>query len=409
MFLKLHFKRPAFEVRSQPAGADGWLVARKPWPAEMDQWPEPRHAADGNAVSQDTVVGPPRRIRWVAGPSQEISSLVSAGGRNYYGGVWTRDAFNGLRLWQRDLKPSPAQGGFGFQRAPGSVRPIAAGDQLLVFADAAVTALNGATGEAHPPVSGGGAADRIDGRRPNVAGGGRGFDPAVDMESGKLRWTYQASEPRYVVAGDDAVFLLEGAVRRGEAVSATCLDLSSGNVRWKKTGEAWLPLVRRTVCHQGLLAFEVSTMNDDKEGNAIHVWSADDGRELWSRVYVPGQQHMKQARAMFAGGLLWILEHLKCVGLDPLTGEVKHSWQAGFCHCFPPVATSKYYLAGEMDLTDLASGRIRRESDQQSGLRPGRRLGAGQRADLRHAQALRVLAHAPRVLGAGSAASQCAR
>ncbi len=58
---------------------------------------------------------------------------------------------------------------------------------------------------------------------------------AVDMESGKLRWTYEASEPRYVVAGDDAVFLLEGAVRRGESVSATCLDLSTGNVRWKKT------------------------------------------------------------------------------------------------------------------------------------------------------------------------------
>ena len=69
--------------------------------------------------------------------------------------------------------------------------------------------------------------------------------------------------------------------------------------------------------------FEVSTMNDDKEGNAIHVWSAADGRELWSRVYVPGQQHMKQARAMFAGGSLWILEHLKCVGLDPLTGALE--------------------------------------------------------------------------------------
>ena len=33
---------------------------------------------------------------------------------------------------------------------------------------------------------------------------------------------------------------------------------------------------------------------------------------------------------MFTGGLLWVLEHLKCVGLDPLTGEVKRSWQAGF-------------------------------------------------------------------------------
>jgi len=345
-----------FEVQGQPDAAEGWLVARKPWPAEMDQWSEPRHGADGNAVSHDTVVGPPRRIRWVAGPSQEISSLVSAAGRNYYGGAWTRDAFNGLRLWQRDLKPSPAQGGFGFQRVPGSVRPIAVGDQLLVFADSAVTALNGATGDAIRQFPEAGKPTDLMVVAETLLAVDTSSIRAVDVKSGKLRWAYQASEPRYVVAGDDAVFLLEGAVRRGEAVSATCLDLPTGNVRWKRTGEPWLPLVRRTVCNPGLLVFEVSTMNDDKEGNAIHVWSADDGRELWSRVYVPGQQHMKQARAMFAGGSLWILEHLKCVGLDPLTGAVKHSWQAGFCHCFPPVATSKYYLAGEMELTDLATG-----------------------------------------------------
>ena len=43
------------------------LTARKPWPAGMDQWSHSRHAANGNAVSNDTAVGPPDRIRWVAG------------------------------------------------------------------------------------------------------------------------------------------------------------------------------------------------------------------------------------------------------------------------------------------------------------------------------------------------------
>ncbi len=345
-----------FEVVEPPAGAHAWLAARKPWPAEMDQWPQPRHAADGNAVSRDTQVGPPRRIRWVTGPSLEVSSLVSAAGRNYYGGVWTRDAFNGLRLWQRDLKPSPAQGGFGYQRVPGSVRPIAVGNQLLVSSDTIVTALGGATGEPVRQYPEAGQPSELMFAAGTLLAVDAGSIRAVDYESGQLRWSYQASEPRYVVAGDDAVFLLEGAARRGEAVSAACLELSSGGVRWKKAGEPWLPLVRRTVCDQGLLVLEVSTMNDDKEGNAIHAVSAADGRELWSRVYVPGQQHMKQSRAMFTGGSLWILEHLKCVGLDPLTGDVKHRWQAGFNHCFPPVATAKYFLAGEMELTDLATG-----------------------------------------------------
>ena len=79
------------------------LTARKSWPAEMDAWSHSRHAANGNAVSHDTAVGPPDRIRWVAGATEEVEGVVTAGGRNFYGGVLARDSFNGLRLWHRDL------------------------------------------------------------------------------------------------------------------------------------------------------------------------------------------------------------------------------------------------------------------------------------------------------------------
>ena len=128
------------------APAGGWLVARKAWPREMDEWSHPRHAADGNPVSDDALAGPPRRIRWVAGPEREISSMVTAAGRNFYGGVWARDSFNGLRLWQRELTPSPAQGGFSFNRTRGSLPPIAAGPRLIAWADDQLAALDGATG-----------------------------------------------------------------------------------------------------------------------------------------------------------------------------------------------------------------------------------------------------------------------
>ncbi|MHC4198860.1 MAG: class I SAM-dependent methyltransferase, partial [Planctomycetota bacterium] len=40
---------------------------RKPRPKGMDEWPHRRHGADGNPVSRDTLVGPPREIRWVLG------------------------------------------------------------------------------------------------------------------------------------------------------------------------------------------------------------------------------------------------------------------------------------------------------------------------------------------------------
>ena len=96
----------------------------KPWPDEIDEWTHWLHSADGNAVAQDTVVGPPRRMQWIAGPewsrhhntAPSTSASVSAGGRIFYiadeappgmsGAVpdkWSlvaRDAFNGLPLWK---------------------------------------------------------------------------------------------------------------------------------------------------------------------------------------------------------------------------------------------------------------------------------------------------------------------
>ncbi len=83
-------------------------------------------AASGNAVAQDTLVGPPRHMQWVAKPlycrSHEIDTsvcaLVSAGGRIFYildegltgitderlTAMWSlvaRDAFNGVLLWKK--------------------------------------------------------------------------------------------------------------------------------------------------------------------------------------------------------------------------------------------------------------------------------------------------------------------
>ena len=75
----------------------------------MDGLSHPRHAADGNAVLLDSYVGPPRRIRWLAGPPQEISNMVTAGGRAFFAGVLARDGFNGLRLWEKTLIPPVAR------------------------------------------------------------------------------------------------------------------------------------------------------------------------------------------------------------------------------------------------------------------------------------------------------------
>jgi hypothetical protein len=103
-----------------------WTKAVKPRPQGIDEWTHFLHDASGNAVAHDEVVGPPRRLQWVADPRHtrshehipSIYAVVSTGGRIFYiadfGPVasvqrpadWhlvARDAFNGILLWQQPI------------------------------------------------------------------------------------------------------------------------------------------------------------------------------------------------------------------------------------------------------------------------------------------------------------------
>ncbi|MHC5054173.1 MAG: outer membrane protein assembly factor BamB family protein, partial [Planctomycetota bacterium] len=98
----------------------------KPVPTEIDEWTHYLHDAAGSCVSNDTVVGPPRRIQWVGGPrharshehTASLHALVSAKGRLFdvtdMGSrasiqlpskytLTARDAFNGKLLWRREI------------------------------------------------------------------------------------------------------------------------------------------------------------------------------------------------------------------------------------------------------------------------------------------------------------------
>ena len=99
----------------------------KPYPKEMDEWPQYLHGADNNCVAQDTVVGPPRHVQWISGPAwtrahigaATVASMVSAGGRLFtiedtetaenplLPAKWkliARGAFNGVVLWTVDYR-----------------------------------------------------------------------------------------------------------------------------------------------------------------------------------------------------------------------------------------------------------------------------------------------------------------
>ncbi|MBC8871242.1 MAG: PQQ-binding-like beta-propeller repeat protein [Planctomycetes bacterium] len=100
---------------------------RKPRPEETDEWTHWLHGADGNAVARDRIVGPPRRLQWMARPywarlhdaPSSTSAMVSSGGRVFYisdegpAGTYAgledkwflvaRDAYNGTLLWKRSM------------------------------------------------------------------------------------------------------------------------------------------------------------------------------------------------------------------------------------------------------------------------------------------------------------------
>ncbi len=103
-----------------------WTKTRKPWPEEIDEWAQYLHDADNNAVAQDSVVGPPRHLQWVAAPAWSRShmaiptvvSMVSSKGRLFTiedtattenpflpgrFALFARDAFNGIVLWKHNF------------------------------------------------------------------------------------------------------------------------------------------------------------------------------------------------------------------------------------------------------------------------------------------------------------------
>lgn len=335
-----------------------WVRWRKPWPADMDEWGHPRHGADGNAVSGDRLVGPPRRTRWVAGPMHEASNAVTAGGRFFHAGLVARDAFNGLRLWQKPIEPAPLRLGYPARAIAGSVLPVATGDRVYVVHAGKLEALDAATGLGVRIYGDAGSTRHL-----LCAGGllvavGADSVRAFDAAGGALRWTHPAAEPDGVVAGDGGLFLLEGAVRRGEERAVLRLDLATGRPSWRHADYDWAPKVSRCSYHDGRLICEVSTFNNDRPGNGIRVLSADDGRPLWNRLYEPGMAHYVQARALQTGGLVWVLNGLQWEGLDPATGSVTRSYGARTSHCFPPVGTPQYLLAGEMTFTAIEDGLI---------------------------------------------------
>ncbi|KPK54784.1 MAG: hypothetical protein AMS22_05370, partial [Thiotrichales bacterium SG8_50] len=145
----------------------------KPWPKDIDDWPQYLNKADNNAVAKDSVAGPPRYLQWVDRPTwcrshmaiPTVASLVSGNGRLFAiedaappdnpflpaaFRIVARDAFNGKELWTRSIAPWEAVTMYiKCQPVQQQRRMAVVGDMLYctLQLEGPVAALDAATGE----------------------------------------------------------------------------------------------------------------------------------------------------------------------------------------------------------------------------------------------------------------------
>jgi len=254
----------------------------KPWPKDIDEWTHDLHDAGGNPVASDRIAGPPRRLRWTAGPlwarshgyTPSVSAMVSASGRLFYildetltgagPGVvskWSlvaRDAFSGVLLWKVPVSQwssarfsgTPDTGGGAgsvgrFTMPPNlAKRLVAVGDRVYVTLSprAPVTVIDAATGKTLRTYKDTACADEIlctDGKlivsthppmkitppmrsktpAPPTAPGKHVC--AIDLQTGKTLWKKGPFAPIRTTKGQDPFGRLELAAGDGRVVLLT--------------------------------------------------------------------------------------------------------------------------------------------------------------------------------------------
>ena len=317
-----------------PGGAayverDGaWDKTVKAWPGNIDQWTHFLHDASNNAVADDTEIGPPRSLQWVAPPlwlrSHEtpsgIQASVTAGGRLFYFfdegliGItderlpdrWSlvcRDAFNGRLLWKRPLESwgwrqwsLERYQGKDWTKLRAARTDVPDGNQRCIVADgdrlyttlsyrAPMSILDAATGDTITTVEATRGTSEIllsDGivvayteqeseaaaRRRGAKNETKAALVAISGSTQKVLWDKQIDQirPLSLAIDNGRIIYLSGK-------NLVALDLKDGRDLWKvqpkQTAPKTLVTVSDTIVMQG--------------GKSISAYDATDGRLLWQK------------------------------------------------------------------------------------------------------------------------------
>ena len=326
-----------------------WDKTVKRWPEEMDDWSHYLQDSGNNAVANDSMIGPPRRLRWKCGPlwsrshefNSSVAALVSAGGRIFYvfdKGItsltdepipteWTlvaRDAFNGVLLWEKPLEKWNAEGwrNQALRAIPREVprRLVAVGDRLFLtlgYDDSPVTVFDAATGQrlrdcrktegTHEiRFTGGVLLCRVAGK------GNQSTIRALDPETGELLW--ETEEQRMAnntfAARNEEVYYVG---HDGKKTVLRCVGLNDGEEVWQ------IPLsgnIMNLVVEDGKVVV--------LERHGVRVLNAESGDELWNEKS-KFRTNLTQRQDVFVmNDTVWYGdEYHEVVGRDLKTGKLK--------------------------------------------------------------------------------------
>ncbi len=395
-----------------------WIKTVKPRPVEMDEWTHYFHSADGNPVSQDTLVGLPQRLQWIGSPrwsrhhdhAASLSAMVSASGRLFYildEGItasiqmparWrliARDAFNGVVLWKRAIDLWNTHQ-YPLKSGPAHLlrRLVAVGQRVYVTLglDSPVTVLNAASGETlltyegseftrEVVVSDGVAffvADRsrsllpdwrrqdtyvwANSRRANPDWGWQGRSRTIlayDAHSGRALWQVNAPVAPCSLAADAKRLVFHD----GEKL--ICLDRGNGRTLWEgESTPTLLPVPTKT--GPRVLLYKDLVLLGANDGR-MSGWSVEHGKKLWDqKKRRSGHQSLEDLFVVqglaWTGAIAQSSEDGAFAGYDPFNGKLVREFPADvkvhwFHHrCYPSKATEKYLITGRngTEYIDLA-------------------------------------------------------
>jgi outer membrane protein assembly factor BamB len=384
----------------------------KPWPREIDEWTHFLHGPDNNAVAEDTVVGLPKHVQWIADPKYarsheqlaSVSAMVSAKGRIFYivdegqtadirlparWKLFARDAFNGVVLWSRTIG-NWADHLHAFRAGPPDLpfRLVAVGDRVYVSLDQAkpIHALDAATGETLLTYEGtenarqimhvGGRLVMLTGtsqveiqRSSSGSGAVNRWVKVADPETGAVLWKKDLGKNAFIplVASD-------GSLLYQTWKQFICLDLETGKEKWrtanavvmpKRGNKDWNWATPTLTAKNGIVY-----VSDFKSLAAISITN---GKKLWSSSSKAG--FCSSPDTFLIDGLLWRGYTNKRgsadfgEGLNLKTGKLERefdtqeAWDfATLAHyrCYKPKATSNFILSSRsgVEYIDVESGEI---------------------------------------------------